>query len=161
MAVGRSSRRRTREISLTEHCVLLGNKPWRNAVSVPEKGDVDTVWRSTPETVWMEVIGSLRSGFFYQPHGRSVDEGEFDSDTYGFKFDEEAEPAESDVMYRYWPDVAFGGETEYEAREEKKEELVWKRVEPNYRVGTSRGRRGNSHQPIMELIEARRVTNHR
>lgn len=73
-----------REIGLTEQCVVLGNKSRRNAVSVPEKCAIDTVWIPNPLAVWEELIGALRDGYYYQHHGQSVEDGAIDADTYGF-----------------------------------------------------------------------------
>lgn len=56
-----------REVSLTEQCVIPGNKVWQNAVMVPGKMAGDTVWRSTPVTVRRELVGELRDGFVYTP----------------------------------------------------------------------------------------------
>ena len=128
---------------------------------VTEKEVIDTIWRSSPAAVRMEIIGDLRGGFFYQPRDRSVDEGEFDDDTYGFKSEDEEGAGEADVMYRYWAGVNFGRGKEYEARGGKAEELVWKWIDRNYRAGTGLGRRRNPHRPNMESGTVERVTHHR
>ena len=74
-----------REISTTEQCAVLRNKARWGAVLVRESAGVDAAWRSTPVSVWKEIIGELSSGFLYTPHYQSVGEGDIDADLYCFK----------------------------------------------------------------------------
>ena len=47
-------------------------------IIAPGKAVIDTVWRSTPKSLWAEIIGEVRNGFRYMPHDVSVEEGDVD-----------------------------------------------------------------------------------
>ena len=102
-----------REISLTEQCLILGSKRWRNAVLVTEKEAVDTAWMSTPSKVRAEIIGGICGGFRFPSHDQSVEEGDIDSDYHGCAATGDEIPAEAYLLYQYWPEVI--GDDQYGA----------------------------------------------
>ena len=58
-----------RELPLEEQGVSLRNASWWQEIIDPQKEAIDTVWRSTPRSTRIEIIGEVCNGFHYIPYG--------------------------------------------------------------------------------------------
>ena len=150
----------SRDIGRTEQCVILGNKSWWHSVLVSEKEAVDTAWRSTPVSVWYEIIGELCNGFAHLAHHQSVEDGDIDADTYGLWFDNGEEYFGADCMYHYWPEMNSHDNIEPIAMCEKREDCDTSWGKMDFRAGEAKSNRRNSHLPHLEAVDAVRTMKH-
>lgn len=116
---------------------------------VNENAGLDTVWRSAPRSLWAEIIGELCDGFMYAPHYQSVEEGEIDSDSYGFKHVQyNGENADPDDMERFLPEKTF--RPQWEVGQTEREEEQVDVGEDRFRTGILLMGRRNAANPLME-----------
>ena len=75
----------SREVHLVEQCLVLGNLPnWKMITATPE-ALVDTIWRSTPSELRMEIIGDVIDGFHTQPPDPLTEDFEVGADRFSFE----------------------------------------------------------------------------
>ena len=134
-----------REVQMAEKSVILGSMPWWKEAPATEAILTDVIWRSTPLTLWMEILGELCEGFKIAPHDRSVEENEFDADNFGFTFDDEQDQLNADAMHCYWPENAEDS-TQLEVREGRGRRRKFEGGGNDFRVGKM-DRRFRPHSP--------------
>ena len=148
-----------REPSTTEKCMVLGNKQWRNAVLVSERAGIDTLRRSTPISLWNEIIGELCDGFMYTIRSQSSEEGDIDADTYGFQhYAWGSEETNTDETQKYWPEPVF--QARHAAGEEEANQ--WEnRRDDHCRTGLFPSNRRASCKPNLEECALERYMENR
>ena len=113
-------------------------------------------------TIWQEIIGELCGGFDYQPHDRSVEEGDIDADMYGFTFENDNDSNAAVAMNHYWPEsYSCGNIGEEESRKGEEEGRRGRKMESNFRDGNQLARRRHSHFPSTDSSDAERTNHHR